>query len=92
VVGSLTLELHIPASNSLKAKRSVLNSVKERIKGRFGASVAEVDNLDLWQRATIGVAIVSGEKGTVENILASVVRMVEADGRVNLLDYQIDYL
>ncbi|MDI6808981.1 MAG: DUF503 domain-containing protein [Candidatus Eisenbacteria bacterium] len=92
MVGSLTLELHIPASNSLKAKRSVLNSVKERIKNKFSASVAEVDNFDLWQRATIGVAVVSSEKGIVENILASVVRLVEADGRVNLLDYQIDFL
>ena len=92
MVGSLTLELHIPTSNSLKAKRSVINSVKGRIISKFSASVAEVDNLDLWQRATIGVAVVSNDRVIVENIFAAVVRLVEADGRVNLLDYQIDFL
>src|SRR2546425_643912 len=56
VVGTLRMELHLPASHSLKAKRSVVNHVKERLRTRFNASVAEVDNQDLWQRATLGVA------------------------------------
>jgi uncharacterized protein YlxP (DUF503 family) len=61
IVGIALIELHIPGSSSLKAKRSVLNRIKERVKNRFNASVAEVDYQDLWQRAAIGVAVVGIE-------------------------------
>jgi uncharacterized protein YlxP (DUF503 family) len=89
VVGVLTLELHLPASNSLKAKRSVLNHVKERIRTRFNVSVAEVDHQDLWQRATLGVAAVSGEGSVLDRLLHDVLSVVEREDRLSVLDYQI---
>jgi len=89
VVGALRLELHLPASHSLKAKRSVLNHVKERLRTRFHVAVAEVDNQDLWQRATLGVAAVSGEAGVLDRVLREVVSAVEREDRLQLLDYQI---
>lgn len=89
VVGSLRLELHLPASDSLKAKRSVVNHVKERIRTRFNVSVAEVDNQDLWQRATLGVAAVSGEGAVLDRLLRDIVAHVEREDRLTLLDWQI---
>jgi uncharacterized protein len=89
VVGSLRLELHLPASHSLKEKRSVVNHVKERLRTRFNASVAEVDHQDLWQRATLGVAIVSGEPGVIDRVLHDMLAAVEREDRLTVLDYQI---
>jgi uncharacterized protein YlxP (DUF503 family) len=89
VVGTLLMELHLPASHSLKAKRSVVNHVKERLRTRFNASVAEVDNQELWQRATLGVAIVSGEAGVLDRVLRDILSVVEREDRLQVLDYQI---
>lgn len=89
VVGTMTLELHLPASDSLKAKRSVLNRVKERVRSGFNASVAEVAHQDLWQRATLGVAVVGSAPGVLDNVLRDILRAVEREDRLQVLDFQI---
>ncbi len=89
VVGLLHMELHLPGSHSLKEKRSVVNHVKERLRTRFNASVAEVDHQDLWQRATLGVAVVSGEPGGLDKVLRDILSVVEREDRLQVLDYQI---
>ncbi|MFQ5654597.1 MAG: DUF503 domain-containing protein [Planctomycetota bacterium] len=58
-VAILRINLHIPAARSLKGKRQVLRSLKDRLFSRFNLSVAEVGAQDLWQRAEIGVAQVA---------------------------------
>jgi uncharacterized protein YlxP (DUF503 family) len=58
-VAILTVELHFPEAASLKGKRHFLRSAKDTLRGRFGASVAEVDHHDLWQRAALTVACVA---------------------------------
>jgi uncharacterized protein YlxP (DUF503 family) len=85
----MRLEIHIPASDSLKAKRSVMNRVKERIRSRFNASVAEIDHQDLWQRATLGVAVVGGESGILDRVLRDILACVESETRLSVLDHQI---
>ena len=87
-VGIVRIELHIPAANSLKAKRSVVRSLKERIRSRVHAAVAEVDHHDLWQRAALGVAVVSGEAAQVGEQLQAVRSLVEAAYEAQLLDWQ----
>ena len=89
VVGTLRVELHIPASHSLKEKRSVVNHVKERLRSRFNASVAEIDHQDLWQRAALGVAVVSGEGQGLDRLLRDMLEVVEREARLQVLDYQI---
>jgi uncharacterized protein len=89
VVGTLLLELHLPSSDSLKAKRSVLNHVKGLLRTRFNVSVAEVDHQDLWQRAALGVAAVSGDGGVLDHLLHEIVTAVEREDRLTVLDYQI---
>jgi uncharacterized protein YlxP (DUF503 family) len=89
VVGLLHMELHIPGSHSLKEKRSVVNHVKERLRTRFNASVAEVDHQELWQRAALGVAVVSGDAGGLDRGLRDILAVVEREDRLQVLDYQI---
>jgi uncharacterized protein YlxP (DUF503 family) len=87
-VGIVRIELHLPAASSLKDKRSVVRALKEKIRHRTQAAVAEVDHQDLWQRASIGVAVVSGERRHVDTVLQSVRRLVEGTYEAQLLDWQ----
>jgi hypothetical protein len=87
-VGIVRIELHIPASRSLKDKRSVVRGLKERIRQRVHAAVAEVDHQDLWQRAALGVAVVSGEQGQVDEMLQAVRTLVQATHEAELLEWE----
>jgi hypothetical protein len=88
IVGIVRIELHIPGASSLKAKRSVVRSLKERIRARVRAAVAEVDHQDLWQRAALGVAVVSGERAQVDQMLQAVRALVDAAYEAQLIDWQ----
>jgi uncharacterized protein len=68
-VGILSAELHFPESGSLKGKRKELLSVKAQLQRRFGASVAEVDHHELWQRARLTLSCVARGHGEVEKLL-----------------------
>ena len=87
-VGIVRIELHIPASRSLKDKRSVVQGLKERIRHRVRAAVAEVDHQDLWQRAALGVAVVSGDRRQVDEQLQSVRMLVQSTHGAELLDWE----
>lgn len=87
-VGIVRIELHLPASGSLKAKRQIVRSLKERIRSRTRAAVAEVDHQDLWQRAALGVAVVSGEAGQVAEQLQAVRGLVDQTHEATMLDWQ----
>jgi uncharacterized protein YlxP (DUF503 family) len=73
-VGILSVELHFPEAGSLKGKRKHVQSVKAQLAHRFGASVAEVDHHDLWQRARLTVACVARDVRGVEGLLDDAVR------------------
>ena len=68
-VGLLTLELHITHSHSLKDKRQVLRGLKDRLRGRFNISIAEVGFQDTWKRSLVGVVTVSGEQSRAQETL-----------------------
>ena len=68
-VGILSAELHFPASRSLKEKRMHLRSAKAQLQNRVGASVAEVDHHDVWQRSRITLSCVAREYREVERLL-----------------------
>ena len=84
----MRIELHIPAASSLKEKRQVVRSLKERIQSRVHAAVAEVDHQNLWQRCALGVAVVSADASHVREMLQSVRRLVEGQYEAVLLDWQ----
>jgi uncharacterized protein YlxP (DUF503 family) len=89
-VGTARAEFVIPGATSLKAKRSVVQSLKQRISSRFNVSVAELDHLNLWQRTTLGVAVISSDKGVVDEVLAKVMRLCESEPRAALIDFVVD--
>jgi uncharacterized protein YlxP (DUF503 family) len=68
-VGVLTLELHIEDAHSLKDKRHVVKSLKDRLRGKFNVSVAEIDFHDLWQRSLVAAVTVSTEQQHAERLL-----------------------
>ena len=73
-VGILSVELHFPEAGSLKGKRKHVKSAKANLQNRFGASVAEVDHHDLWQRSTLAVACAAREHSELQSLLDAVER------------------
>jgi uncharacterized protein YlxP (DUF503 family) len=90
IVGVCTIELYLSESGSLKSKRQVLRAIKDRVRGAFNVSVAEIDHHDLWQRATLGVAIVSTDSPFVHSVLNKVVDLINRQPRAEILDWTIE--
>jgi uncharacterized protein len=74
----LTIHLHLPGNGSLKGKRKELLSIRATLTRRFGASVAEVDDHDLWQRATLAAGLVSGSAHELERSVDGIERYLLA--------------
>ena len=91
-VGVLQLELSIGDAMSLKDKRRVVKSLKDRIAHGHNVSIAEVGALDEHRRAVIGIAMVSNDSRYVEGALSKLVDFVRGVPSVDLLDYQIDLM
>jgi uncharacterized protein YlxP (DUF503 family) len=72
VVGVLTLEIQVEHSHSLKDKRQVVKSLKDRLRERFNVAVAEIDHLDSWQRAVVAAVTVSNDRVHAEQMLQAV--------------------
>ena len=72
MIAFLTLELHIEAAQSLKDKRQVVRSLKDRLRNSFNISIAEIEVTDLWQRATLGVVSISGSRDYLEGLMRNV--------------------
>lgn len=85
--------LHLAENHSLKGKRQVLQALMSRLRNRFNVSVAEVDSQDLWQTATLGLALVAPDGSHAQSAMEQVVRFIEdavrGDGEV--VDCQIEY-
>jgi uncharacterized protein len=91
-IGVLQLELSIADAMSLKDKRRVILSLKDRIAHAHNVSIAEVGALDEHRRSIIGMAMVANDKAYVEGALSKLVDFVRTVPQVNLIDYQIEML
>jgi len=91
-VGLLTLELHLTEARSLKDKRQVLRSLKDRLRANFNVAVAELDFEETWQRSVVGVVTLSNEEQHVEESLQKV--LAEADKILGplLISHAVDFL
>ena len=92
IVGVCTVELYIPDGHSLKAKRQVLSSLKERLRGKFNISIAEVDEHDLWQKAVLGIACVATDRAYVNQVLDHVVNVIRSVPPIELVKWHIEML
>ena len=91
IVGLLSVELHIPESRSLKDKRMVLRSIKDRLR-KLNVAVAEVEHQDLWQRTGLGVVTVSAAADAVERVLTEAADEIERAAPGVMTHSQMEFL
>jgi uncharacterized protein len=87
-----TIELHLPAVDSLKGKRHVIKGLKERVRTRFEVAVAEVDHHDIWQRATLAVACVSHDSRHATEVVSKALDFIEANVDGSVIDTSLEIL
>lgn len=92
VIGLLQASISIPEARSLKDKRMVLRSLKDRARNKVNVSVAEVDKQDLWQAAELAFVTVAAQKDVVDKRLADIANHLRSDPRYVLLDYSTQLL
>lgn len=92
VVGLVTLELHLSGCRSLKDKRRVLKSLKDRLHHRFNVSVAETNHHDLWQRAELACCVVARDRRQAESVLGAVHQLVAGNGHARVIDHSTSFL
>ena len=92
-VGICKINFRFPENLSLKGKRQVLKSITTRIGNQFNVSVAEVDNQDLWQLATLGICCVGNSKQHTNEVLSKVVNFIAGSRfELEILDYEIEII
>ncbi len=91
-IGVLTLEMRLENSHSLKEKRHVVQSLKDRLRHKFNVAVAEIDGQDLWQRATLAAVTVSSSHDFAEKLLRSVEDEAAALLGAALADANVEWL
>jgi hypothetical protein len=85
------IELHFPDSGSLKEKRMVLKGTKDRLRERFGVSLAELDFQDLWQRTLLGIALVSSDANASKAVFQRIRDHLYADPRIVMLRFDEEW-
>lgn len=92
VICVISVELFIPMAHSLKEKRKQIKSLKERLKNRFNASVAEVSALDDWQRAVLGISMISNDRRYLEKQYSAIEKQMQELRDVQLVNIDIEWL
>jgi uncharacterized protein len=92
VVGALAFELHLPDVHSLKEKRAVVRPIVDGARHRFAVSAAEVDHQDLWQRATLAMAVVSGTESQARDVLDAVERFVWSFPDIEIMEAELRWM
>jgi len=90
IVSSCEIVLYLPDATSLKEKRQILKSLKERLRNKFNIAVGEIGDSALWQKATLGIACVSGEKRNGQTLLDQVIDFLKDESRIKIVDYKIE--
>ena len=91
-IGTLTITLYLHAAESLKDKRSVIKSLVETTRQKFNVSIAEVDDLDKWRKATIGVACVANDVQYLNRVLDKVVDTLENNPAIEVGEVDLELL
>ena len=88
----IKINLHIPHAHSLKEKRREIKSLKDRLSSRFNASVSEIDALEKWQHAVIGVCIISNDRSYLDKQYGLIETMVLEYSELELINMQREWL
>ncbi|MGH7319384.1 MAG: DUF503 domain-containing protein [Candidatus Rokuibacteriota bacterium] len=87
-----TVDIHLPGVDSLKGKRQIIKSLKDKLRGRFEVAVAEVDHHDIWQRATLAVACVSHDSRHANEVVSKALGFIEANVDGSVIDTSLEIL
>ncbi len=88
-IGLLEVQMRIPGATSLKSKRMVVKSLKDRIRNNFNVSVSEISHLSSRQTCLLGVAHLSTEKSFTNSVLSEVVNFIQSCRQIELVDFQM---
>ena len=88
VVGVGRWVLHLPGCSSLKMKRRIVRSLRDRIQSRYRVSAAETAFQDKWQKAEISVAVVTSDRSVAESIIGRVDEHVRSDPRAQVIEWE----
>lgn len=91
-VGVCHMTLYLAGNRSLKGKRRIVRSVCDRLRHRFGVSIAEVDGRDTWQTAVIGIAVVSGEAAIARRLIEKAIEYTEQRFDLQIIDSDVEVL
>lgn len=86
------MSIHIPSAQSLKDKRMVLRSIKDRVRNRFNVSAAELDGQDKWQVATLGFSIVSADSKFIDSSFQKLLALIESYPDLYVCEHAIEML
>ena len=92
-IGVLKVRLRIPGNHSLKGKRRVVKSITAQISNKFSVSIAEIDDHDLWQATTLGIACVSNDGRHSNSVLSHIMNFIEHNrGDIEIINYEIEII
>ncbi|MBM3248271.1 MAG: DUF503 domain-containing protein [Candidatus Omnitrophica bacterium] len=89
-IGLLQLIIKIPGSNSLKEKRRVLHSLRDKLRDKYNISITEIEDQDKWQKSTLAIAKVDQERKMIDTSFGNIVDYIRNSNSVEILDYQIE--
>ena len=86
------MDLHLPGNTSLKGKRMVLKSLKDRVRNTFNVSISELDDHDKWQRSRVGIAAIEPDKQVINSLLDKVLNFVTDSRDLEVLDHEMEII
>ncbi len=92
VIGVLELDIRLFSPNSLKDKRSIIKRLISRMRNTFNVSVSEIGYQNLWQRALVGVALITTERSFAQRVLSKIMGFVEKERDISLIDSKMEVL
>ncbi len=90
-IGILEVTLHIPESRSLKDRRKVVRSLKDRIRRKFNVSLAETDGQNTWQSCSVAFATVATQRAGAERELNRVLALIDSEPSAQITEHWFDY-
>jgi len=92
IVGIMVLDMHSNSSHSLKEKRKIISSIKEKLKNKYNISIIESDYQDLWQKMQLAIAMVANSKVMVNKAFAQIEDFVALNYPLQILAIQKEYI
>ncbi|PIU42162.1 MAG: DUF503 domain-containing protein [Candidatus Omnitrophica bacterium CG07_land_8_20_14_0_80_42_15] len=92
IIGILKLELYLPGNSSLKEKRMVLKSLKDRARRSFNISISELGEHDKWQRSVIGIAAIGMTRDMMNSLLDKVLNFIENTRDIEISNYEMEII